>query len=234
MPRVPVRRRTTVILALLAAALAGCSSYPTLGEIAGEVNSTLEPQAFLEVGDTISVRFPQRPEWDHESRVHENGMATFLMLGDLQVVGLSVDALNRKLADAYKKQDGFTGGAFTAMLAQAAPREVIVIGEVHNPGAVPFGRGPLTFIEAIGRAGGPVKGSALLEEAMLVRWSTSEQRQRVWHLDANIDEWKSGVTLLLQPHDVIFVPNNGIDRVNVWVDKYIRQNLPLPLAIPIL
>jgi protein involved in polysaccharide export with SLBB domain len=160
-------------------------------------------------------------------------VATFLFLGDLQVVGLTIDDLNRKLADAYRTKDEVGAGNVTANLAEAAPREVVVIGEVHDPGVVAFGRGPLTLLEAIGRAGGPVKGSALLAETMLIRWSTTKQSQQVWHFDARRSEWQTGASLLLQPHDVVFVPNNTIDRINVWVDKYIRQNLPLPLGIPV-
>jgi protein involved in polysaccharide export with SLBB domain len=210
--------------------LPSCAGYPGLRQIAPEINATFDPEVFVVAGDQIGVRFPQRSEWDHQSLVREDGKATFPFIGDLTVAGLSTQALNKKLADAFASQEGLGAGTVFASLVQAVGRQVVVIGEVRNPGPHPFGRGALSFVEAIGRAGGPVKGSALLEEAMLVRWSPSQQRHLVWRLDASIEEWKAGAPLMIQSHDLIYIPNNTIDRINVWVDKYIRQNLPLPFA----
>lgn len=225
-----LRSKLLAALALtVAAASSGCA-YPRLSEIAPKINATICGEAFIVVGDVIKLTFPQRPEWNHDSPVRSDGNATFPFLGDLQVVGLSMKALDEKLAAAYSTQSEIGVRRIVVDLAQAAPREVAIIGEVNNPGAVAFGNGNMTLIEAIARAGGPVKGCALLEETLLIRWNCKEQRQETWRLDASIDQWQDGPPLLMQPHDVVFVPNNAIDRVNVWVDKYIRQNLPMPFA----
>ncbi len=210
----------------------GCS-FPALRAVAPDINATLSPQAFVVAGDTIGVRFPQKPEWDHQTIVRDDGRATFTFVGELQLVGLSVGALGAKVSEAYANQSEVGAGTVSVDIIDPAPREVTVIGEVNIPGVVAFGRGELTFLEAIGRAGGPVKGSALLEEAMLIRWLPVERRHQVWQFDAGLDNWVDGTPVFLQPHDVIYVPNNMIDKINVWVDKYIRQNLPLPIAFPV-
>ena len=108
---------------------------------------------------------------------------------------------------------------------------VYVIGEVVSPGAVPMDSRELHFIEAISKAGGPLKKTALLQDVVLVRHVRNEQRM-MWHIDARIEYWGSQVPIVLQRDDIVFVPNTAIDDVNIWVDQYIRLMIPFPYIFP--
>lgn len=228
----PLPRVRFLAGAFLACVTLGCTSYPTLTQIAPEVNATLDenPQ-FLIADDEVEVAFPIRPEWNHTTKVRRDGRASFLFLDEMVVAGMTLEQLDAALTTAYSRREG--GIELTVNLVNAAIRTVTVTGEVDEPGPVQFNSGSLTLLEAIGKAGGHDKATALMEELMLIRWSTRKRSQRVWRINANVDEWQNGMPIYLQANDVIYVPNNFIDKVNIFVRMYITNNLPIPLAIPI-
>jgi protein involved in polysaccharide export with SLBB domain len=226
-------RTPSVLLALAAALAAGCASTgKPLPDVAGEINATLDRGSLALVpGDSVDVRFVHMPDWNHEVRVRPDGRAAFLLLGDMDVIGLDFDTLRRRLEEAYGKD--LQQPDLSVLAHDVAPRVVIVQGEVHRPGDVPITNGRLTLIEAIGKAGGPLKETAYLEDTILLRWLPKEKRQVAWKIDASVDFWGNPTPIYLQPFDVIFIPNKPIDRVDIFVDQYIRRLIPLPVVIPV-
>ncbi|MHC5064107.1 MAG: polysaccharide biosynthesis/export family protein [Planctomycetota bacterium] len=231
--------RTAAGLAIIAtlALLPACSSYPSIQAIAAEINSTLQPAPVVLVpGDNIEVKFPDTSEWDHTVTVRPDGRVSFLYLDEVQVSGMTIEALDRTLTRAYRER-GLRGlddqVDLVINLSGGAVRNVIVMGEVGSPGVVAIEAGRLSLIEALGKAGGPVKATADLSEVVLIRWMAKEGRQRVWKIDARISNWVDGVPILLQAHDIIFVHNTTVDDINIWIDQYIRKMIPLPGFIPI-
>ena len=63
---------------------------------------------------------------------------------------------------------------------------------------------------------------------VLVRWLPKENGYRGWKIDADPEFWGSPSQVYLQPGDVLYVPNTTIDKLDIWVDKYIRQLIPFP------
>lgn len=218
----------TALLALLAAS---CSSMPAgkpIAKIAPEINATLTAasELVLAPGDVLDVRFTKLPDWNHTTQVRPDGKATFLALDDVHVAGLTLPQLDEKLTAAY---DFLQQPELTVIVTELAARNVVVTGEVGNPGALRIESGRLTLVEAIGRAGGHNLSSANLSHTLLVRWLPEEQRQVSWSIDARPPNWGSAESILLQPYDVVYVPNTPITRVNIWVDQYVRRLIPLPL-----
>ena len=37
--------------------------------------------------------------------------------------------------------------------------------------------------------------------------------------------------ILLGPGDIVYVPRSPIANVNLWVDQYIRKNIPIPVGV---
>lgn len=243
----PVRLPGFLLFLIAAfAMLAGCSSTGySIAELAPEINGTLNrDKLIVAVGDTISVMFPFKKEWDHESRVRSDGSASFSLIDDVQVVGLSLTDLDTRLTQLYREkrsgQDALEltvdvpnrGGIGTA--ASSSGAVVFVVGEVENPGPVAISGRAHTLIEAIGAAGGHKKATANLRNTILVRMLTGTGEMRSWRLDADIYSWGSLPPIFLQDRDLIFVPNTAIDGLDIWVDKYIRQMLPFPyLSAPL-
>jgi protein involved in polysaccharide export with SLBB domain len=228
------------------AMLAGCSSTGnSIAELAPEINGTLDREKLMvAVGDTISVVFPFKKEWNLESRVRPDGSASFFLIDDVQVAGLSLLDLDTRLTNLYReKWNGQEALELTVdvpnrggvgEVSSNAGGVVFVVGEVEHPGLVGISGRALTLTEAIGAAGGHKKATANLRNTILVRKLAGTGEMRSWRLDADIYSWGSLPPIFLQDRDLIFVPNTAIDGLDIWVDKYIRQMLPFPyLSAPL-
>ncbi|MFQ5654130.1 MAG: polysaccharide biosynthesis/export family protein [Planctomycetota bacterium] len=209
-------------------ALPGCaSSGDPLMKMAPQVNSTLQRGAItLQAGDTLDIRFPNSSEWNHTTLVRPDGRASFVGIDELQVMGLTVEELDRRLTELYSGI--LVKPELTVLVDALSARRVVVIGEVRRPGEVILDSGHLSLIDALGRAGGPRKDSARLESTLLVRWAGEGEPLKAWKIDARPKFWGRSEALLLQPYDLVFVPNTTIDKIDIFVDKYIRQIIPLP------
>lgn len=215
--------------------LQSCFGYPTIREAAPGINQTrIKSPQFLIPEDNLDVRIGKRPEWNQTVAVREDGTASFLFFGEMQVAGLTPAQLAQRLTEKFKNRpDLVADPSVTVNITTPAPRHVIVTGEVGAPGPVLIEDNHLSLVEAIGKAGGFDKATARLTEVLLVRWLPHEGKLKSWWLDASVAYWGDGTPILLQTHDLIHIPNTTIDRVNIWVDKWIRQNLPIPLGIPV-
>lgn len=219
-------------------ALAACSaSGYSIRSLAPEINATLASgRATIEVGDTVETTFPFRAEWNHATRVRADGLATFPLIGEVAVAGKTVEELQKVMLDRYgKERDNEKIDLTIDVQAPTAAgvetsNAVFVIGDVTTPGPIPLTGRPLTLFEAIGAAGGHLKRTANLSNTVLVRRVKGTNEMRSWRLDADVYDWGSQPAIFLQARDIVFVPNTAIDDVNIWVDQWIRQMLPLPIV----
>ncbi|MEM7204040.1 MAG: polysaccharide biosynthesis/export family protein [Planctomycetota bacterium] len=225
-------------LTLFAALLGGCATYGVpLPEVAADVNSTLYVgPTLLRPGDRLDLRFPRKVDWNEVSLIREDGRAGFPLLGDLRVAGMSLADLNEMLEERYRSTpeapEVVADLDDPGQQGRQGSRAVTVTGEVINPGLVELSGERLTLLEALGRAGGHLKASALLGNVLLLRRSPSTGAYRAWRIDARLDYWDQSEPVYLQPNDLVFVPNTPIDNVNIWIDTHIRQNIPFPGLVP--
>jgi polysaccharide export outer membrane protein len=210
---------------LLALVSAACGSFGVpMPDIADEINATLPADGYrIREGDRLDVRFPFRPEWNHEVTVRGDGRASFLSSGELRVVGLTAGELERRLS---QQEEGATVNLTSGSEAVETTRAVFVIGEVRSPGPIRFQNIRLSLIEALATAGGPLKETANLGHVYLVR-TLPEGTRLTWRIDAREEHW-SGRPILLTEGDILAVPNTTIDDVDIWVNQYIRLMLPFP------
>jgi polysaccharide export outer membrane protein len=105
---------------------------------------------------------------------------------------------------------------------------VTVLGEVQRPGAFPVS-GRVTLSTALGLAGGWMK-SASLNTIVIVQRNGA--RLSVSSIDFERDLFMVS-QLALSAGDVVFVPEKPITDVNVFIDEYIRKNLPVGVGVTI-
>ncbi len=217
----------------------GCASYGVpLAEIATEVNATLYTgPTLIQPGDKLALEFPNKTDWNHIGNVNLDGEMVFPVLGTLRVAGLNMAELNAELKRRYDATDAqpecyVSLGNAEQQGGSDQTRSVTVTGEVRTPGLVALRGERLTLIEALGRAGGHAKATALLGNTLLLRRSRVAGTYRAWRIDARVEHWGTADPIYLQPHDLIYVPNTPVDNVNIWIDKYIRQNVPIQGLIP--
>lgn len=237
------RRRPPLLRRLLAGAavalLGACSAtgYP-IADLAESINATRSVgAALLQAGDTLKVTFLNKVEWNQEVRIRPDGNASLLGLDDVPIAGLTLAQADERLTKLYAAVNTDVPVERPLSLdvvgAGDAPSHgsAYIVGEVVRPGNVELTGPTYTLIEAIAAVGGHTKATANLRNVVLVRrLATGEMRS--WRLDADIYQWGAMPPIYLQARDIIFVPNTAIDDVNIWVDKYIRQMLPLPIFVP--
>lgn len=200
-------------------------------KVVAEINATYGwSRERLVPGDELEVHFDELATHDHNVIVRETGTASFLGIGELPVAGSTPSELERTLVERYSATFA-APPRIHVQLRERAERHVVFMGEVTTPGRVPFD-GRMTFQEALGLAGGPLKETALLKQTVLIRWVEGETRQRAWKFDARTRHWGMSEPLYMQPDDVVFIPNTPIDDVDIWVDQYIRRMLPVPIIFP--
>jgi polysaccharide biosynthesis/export protein len=226
------------LVLIAAASLCGCTSRGTpLAKAAPAVNAA-GPQSAqrLFVGDTLQLRFANDADLDQDLLVAPSGHVHFPLLGELPVAGKTPGELQEELRRIYAGK--LTSAELSVNLvlpensdAEYSSRRVYVLGEVATPRGIPCLGDPLTIPQALTLAGGHLKSSADLDSVLLVRWVPQEKRYRTWELDARPAQWGSTAQPLLWPQDVLFVPNTLIDKIDIIVDKYIRQLIPFPYLI---
>ncbi len=224
---------TTRLLVLsLALLLAGCASAgKQLSKAAAEINATIPAgDVLLSGGDVIEIIFPNKDEWTTTITVRPDGKASFPFLDDVVAAGLSTGQLDQLLTTLYTPI--LETPEISLNVSAWGGREVIVMGMVQTPGSVAMPGPRMTLLEAIGRAGGPERRTALMKQVMLVRFLPEAGTHKAWKIDARPSEWDKSAPIYLQPLDIIYVPNKPIDKVDIWVDQYIRQMIPLPGFIP--
>jgi protein involved in polysaccharide export with SLBB domain len=232
-------------------ALASCSATGySIAELAPEINATWDgAETRLGVGDLVRITFPFREAWNQEARVRADGTASFLLIDSVAVAGSTIAELDARLTALYEKataaariekldltidvpSGGGSGSGGGGEGGGNDGRAVFVVGEVERPGSVALHGRTTTLFEAISAAGGHKKATANLRNTILIRRIVATGEMRSWRLDAGIYDWGNQPAILLQPRDIVFVPNTAIDDVNIWVDKYIRQMLPFPYIVP--
>ena len=217
--------------------LCSCSSTGySMTSLAEEINATLSSSSReVKVGDIITVSFPFQSEWDHVAQVMEDGTASFSLVGELRVLGMSMQRLNDELTKAYDRARNGQRVDLNASITATGDGEIdannslFVIGEVRTPGPIRVNGKRITLVEAISAAGGHLKLTANLGNTILVRRIRGSNEMRSWRLDADVYEWGEHPPIYLQERDVVFVPNTAIDDVNIFVDQWIRQMLPFPI-----
>ena len=199
-----------------------------MGELAAEINQTLtRGDLVLTPGDIVEVNFPRFPAWSQQDiLIQSDGSASFLSLDSLRVAGMTLAILDAKLTHEYEKI--LAQPELSVRVTHAVPRTITVLGEVSRAGKYPITDGRLSLIEALGLSEGFVRDTAKLDHTLLVRWIPSENRIRSWKIDAHYDEWHAEESILLQAHDVVFIPAKAVVHVNDWIDRYIRRMIPFP------
>ncbi|MFN8602967.1 MAG: polysaccharide biosynthesis/export family protein [Candidatus Binatia bacterium] len=187
----------------------------------------------IQVGDTLAVKFYKNPSMNEEVAVRPDGMISLEIIHDVPAAGLSPEDLTADLKRRYAKE--LADPEISVIIKTLGGQRIYVGGEVGSQGAMPL-NGGLTMFQAIQQAGGFTK-TARRDEVVLIRTDVEGQRT-AYKID--LEKVQSGASpeadVPLRPYDVVFVPRSTVGDLNVWVEQYIRNNLPInpSMGLPII
>jgi hypothetical protein len=218
-----------VVAALVTLVASACNSYPPgipLPDVLDEVNATLRPNVIvLEPGDSVVVKSLISSKVDQTTKIRPDGRAVFPLLGELEIVGMTVDEVDELLTRLYEEQ--ITAPDLLVRAGKLAARSVVFGGSVGSS-VLPVAPGmTIDLVEALARMGIPKDTFTLIDHLVLIRWMPDEGRRRHWVIDAREAYWTHPELLYLQPHDIVWIPEAPLRDAAAWVREAVKL-IPLP------
>lgn len=152
----------------------------------------------------IDVYYGRDKELSRKVRVSSRGRITFPLLGDVEVSGLTVAELEKKLTELLDR-DYLVNPQVSVFIEQYST--VSILGQVKEPGSFEI-KGKLTLIEAISLAGGFTKIAAT-NDVRIMRTMPDGTKSTI-KVKANdiINKGREEDDVLLHPGDIITVPES--------------------------
>jgi polysaccharide biosynthesis/export protein len=179
-------------------------------------------------GDQMEIKFFYTPELNELVTVRPDGRISLQLVQDITVAGLSPAELTQALTRKYARE--LKHPEITVIMRTFEGQRIYVDGEVHKPGVVPF-VARMTLLQSVSVAGG-LKDTARSDEILLLRRGP-EGKPEVFTLDLTrvFDGSDIGQDISLKPFDIVYVPKSAIANLDLWVDQYLRQSLPIGFGL---
>lgn len=189
---------------------------------------TLVPVRFAAQVEALlqGLSAPGRPGSAYQASISLDGSAAFPHLGRLPMAGNTSREAAALLQARYL--EALPGVEVVAELESGASRLLTVLGEMRRPGAFPV-EGPVSLTTALGLAEGWLP-SARLRDIVLVQRSGDEVVIGKYDLQ---DDLLTAAQLQVAGGDLVFVPRTAITDLNLFVDQYLRRNLPVPVGLTV-
>ncbi|UCE86401.1 MAG: polysaccharide export protein [Deltaproteobacteria bacterium] len=174
----------------------------------------------IQPGDQLGIHFTFNERLNQEVLVRSDGRISLPLVEEVDAAGLTPRALEMRLTELYAAE--IERPEISVMVRVSAQR-VFIFGEVRKPGEIRWVP-ELTALQAAAQVGG-FTDRARLEGVVLIREDQSFQ--------IDLKEALSDPTtdVVLEPYDSLYVPLSGIASVNLWVDQYIRRNIPISFRV---
>lgn len=176
----------------------------------------------LYAGDVVEIRFFFDPELNEQVQIRPDGRISMQLIGEVEMAGKTVADASRELEQAYANQ--LKNPRISLQIRTFVAQKVYVTGEVVHPGIINM-PGDLTLMAAIGEAGG-IKPTGKVKTVVLIRKGPDDRPlARKITLRAKGKPTVDSA-LMLQPYDIIMVPESKITQLDRWVDQHIKQLNP--------
>ena len=222
--------RLRYLLACLAVAFAGCAHQNSAFQPGSGAGA---PRPYtLQAGDQIAIRHPQDLAYYDEVTIAPDGRISVPGLpAPVLAQGQTVEALRDRLVRLYREADLVTDPSLTISVQRFGTQQAFIGGEVRRPGMLNLPSGVRTLVQALVAGGGPLP-TANLGEILVLR-TNRDGHSLVLKADLTrvLDGSDLAQNVPVQPLDVIIVPRTGVASLDVWVDQYIRQALPIPVRV---
>jgi polysaccharide biosynthesis/export protein len=184
--------------------------------------------------DVLNVTVFEQPELSGKFTVAADGTATFPLVGNLPIAGLTLRQFEAELKKRLAA-DFIRNPQVSASLDQFRGRRVFIFGAVSGPGMYPLGD-YTTLVEALVKAGYNAASEAIVVRVPGARGPIMPDeagesqviRVNLREFEKDIESGEFSRNILLHDGDTVFVPRN--DRTRVFVSGEVRN--PAAYSIP--
>lgn len=173
--------------------------------------SVPRPELTLTPGDLVRIAVFQQADMDLETRIPDNGIISYPLIGPVQAAGKSSsgleDVIRQKLAADYLQSP-----TVTVTVKEYVKRRVFIVGGVAKPDGYelpPSGR--LTVLQLVAAAGGLTDRAVKDAVQVIRRQGKSERavlRLPLSEVESRLSQGKGDVDLELWPDDLVVVPTS--------------------------
>jgi protein involved in polysaccharide export with SLBB domain len=205
--------------------VSACTANPTLPPPPAATTTAVTSEEYV-IGrdDLLQVRFMYNASFDQTLTVQPDGRIALPMVGAVVVSGQTPSRLSAELSRLYEPY--LQRPDISVLVKSADSQRAFIGGEVQKASVVNLTPG-MTISSALIAAGG-LKDSADSKRIVLLRRDGSGNEQA---FNVNVASALNGSDLsqniVLQPYDIVVAPKSDIANVNLFVQQYIKNNLPV-------
>ncbi|HQZ81483.1 MAG TPA: polysaccharide export protein [Steroidobacteraceae bacterium] len=201
------------LLALCAAATVGAQTQPqgpaaapTAAPAAPPVVST-GPDYIIGPGDTIQVFVWRNPELSVSVPVRPDGKVSTPLIEDMVAVGKTPSELARDMETKLAEYIRSPQVNVIVTNPQSAFSKITVVGQVTNPGAVPYREG-MTALDVVLAVGGLAEFAAGNRAKLVRKDAKGKAVEKRVRLEDLLKKGKLKENILMMPGDVLIVPES--------------------------
>jgi polysaccharide export outer membrane protein len=222
------------IMLAAATALAGCSSNvevrnpQPISALSAPAARAMASDYVLAPGDELAIKFFYNPELNEERVfIRPDGRISLQLVGQQQAAGLNPSELERQLEQSYGRH--LRQSNIAVITTGFAGQRVFIDGEVGTPSAIPL-TGNTSVMQAIASAGG-FKNTAYREQVILIRKQANGPIAVPLNMTGFLDGSTPDQDVTVRAQDIVFVPRSPVANMNLFIEQYFRNNIPIPFGI---
>jgi polysaccharide biosynthesis/export protein len=160
----PILALFSAFFSALLTALLLAGTAPAQAQAQPANTATTKPPAALGneyrigAGDVVRITVFQNPDLTLETRVTENGVISFPLLGSIKLGTLSVTAAEKLIADGLRSGNFVKSPQVTLIVLQVRGNQVSVLGQVNRPGRYALEVADMRLTDLLAIAGGTAPG----------------------------------------------------------------------------
>ncbi len=218
--------RVAIAAVLVLSGACATTTVPLAPPPISELRDTLGSSYAIHVGDVLGIQFYTAPELNAEVPVRSDGFISVEPIGDVHAAGVSPAALAEQLRSLYAEE---LRQPDVTVVVKKFGGQVYVVGEVGKPAALAFATG-MTALQAISGVGGFL-GSAQTDSVVLIRQRDDHPVGYRLALQKALSGEDRLADVPVRPSDIIYVPRSAIGNVNSFVQRYLRDVIPVRMGV---
>jgi protein involved in polysaccharide export with SLBB domain len=224
-----MREAIAVLAAAAALVLADASAHgqePAAPEAPSVIYSETTPAYRFYPGDEVEITVFSAPELTRTVTVGPDGRVALPLVGAVRAADLTALELHDALVSAYAPH--LRTPELTVTPRSYASRQVFVGGEVARPGIYEM-PAQIDAFQAVALAGGFLPSARRSDVLVLSR---AGGESSVTEVDLSPRAMRAGFpgAQPLQRYDVVYVPRSNISQINLFMQQYVRDALPVQFS----